>query len=426
MKTKSPLQIYLRTKLVTFDLKLKKFFRYSEILKRWVEISVDEIAKEIRLFDPSLKENKIKEEISKYGSINTAIFNEGKNFCFLNGFFKIGSRDFHKYSEKTYLYPTVDYCYVEGSESTLFNEKIDEIFQGDKAKINTFLDYASLALDNEVNFPGVILLIGDGANGKSLLLNTLRNVFGNRVSCLAVEELDDKFKNSQLIDAHINISEENDASFTSSRLNLIKSLTSGTERTFEEKFKKPSVHHVKVVFMFSLNQPPKIVEQSNAVSRRFRVLNFSRIFSEEEQDPELGQKLKNEYSAIFNQLHKRIIKIKKKGSIEVDEKIKNDTEVALKSSSPVKVFIDEKYTVSGSSKHKVVKKSLYEEFEKFCTLREFNLVGYQTFCKQVVSFENVKTGKENSGRERRQCFIGLVQKVRTRRVRRRRRNDNEK
>ncbi|MDP7445413.1 MAG: phage/plasmid primase, P4 family, partial [Candidatus Poseidoniia archaeon] len=147
------------------------------------------------------------------------------------------------------------------------------------------------------NLQKSLFFIGEGANGKSVFLETLAAVLDN-VSHLELSELFDRFKIAELecklanICTDVETSKVMDARF--------KKIVAGEPQSAERKFKEPFEFQPFAKILFSANDFIPTKDRTHGYYRRFDILKFNRIFKTEEQKPELLQELKEEVPGIFN------------------------------------------------------------------------------------------------------------------------------
>ena len=142
-----------------------------------------------------------------------------------------------------------------------------------------------------------LFLIGEGANGKSVFLETLAAVLDN-VSHLELSELFDRFKIAELEGKLANICTEVE---TSKVMDIrFKKIVAGEKQSAERKFKKRFEFNPFAKILFSANDFIPTKDRTHGFYRKFDILKFNRIFKLDEQKPDLLQELKKEVSGILN------------------------------------------------------------------------------------------------------------------------------
>jgi len=184
-----------------------------------------------------------------------------------------------------------------------FEQFLEEIFETDEDKedkkviVCELLGYSLLA---STKFETFAMLIGAGANGKSVLLNIVEALVGSE-NCSAVQpsQFDNKFQRAHLQGKLVNIVTEiaEGAEIADAAL---KAISSGERTTVEQKMKNPFDIHPYVLCWFATNHMPRTRDFSSALFRRAVILTFNHVFKEHEQDRHLIEKLKQELPGILN------------------------------------------------------------------------------------------------------------------------------
>jgi putative DNA primase/helicase len=129
-----------------------------------------------------------------------------------------------------------------------------------------------------------ILLIGDGANGKSTYLRAVLAFIGKyNTSALSLHKLEnDRFSAARLVGRLANICPDlptTDLVSTS----MFKSITGGDPLMAEYKFRDSFEFIPYARLVFSANHPPKSQDASPAFFRRWLVVPFERLYSSDER-----------------------------------------------------------------------------------------------------------------------------------------------
>jgi len=187
----------------------------------------------------------------------------------------------------------------------LFAHFLEEVFAGDKdcaEKCRTILEMIGYTLMSHCRHERFIILIGRGANGKSVLLSVLEGLVGpSNVAGVQPSQFDRSFMRAHLLSKLANIVTEikqgeviDDAS--------LKGIVSGEPTTVENKFKDPFNMRPFATCWFGTNHMPHTRDFSDALFRRALVVNFNNVFKPElgNSDPNLTAKLMAELPGILN------------------------------------------------------------------------------------------------------------------------------
>lgn len=188
--------------------------------------------------------------------------------------------------------------------SPRFQQFMDEIFQADAdgpQKARALLEMIAYTLVSHTRYERFILLVGNGANGKSVLLAVIRLLVG-AANCAAVQP--SQFGN-QFQRAHLHHKLANIVSELKEGAELdddaLKSIVSGEPTTVSKKFKDPFDMTPFATCWFGTNHLPHTNDFSDAMFRRALVVPFNRQFKPGvDADPLLKDKLAAELPGILN------------------------------------------------------------------------------------------------------------------------------
>ena len=124
------------------------------------------------------------------------------------------------------------------------------------------------------NFPHkVFILLGTGANGKSTLMNSLYNLFGDLATNVPINKLDRDDYVARLTNKLVNISDDVDFSYIKSSQN-VKTLASGDYIVGRELYQKAYNFRNKATLIFSLNEMVLFADHSYGLYRRLCIIPF--------------------------------------------------------------------------------------------------------------------------------------------------------
>lgn len=150
------------------------------------------------------------------------------------------------------------------------------------------------------DFEKMLVLVGDGANGKSVVLNTIINLLGKtNVANIPFDVLCSEFRAVGLRGKTANVSNEI-AHLGKINEGVLKQLVSGQPIDANEKYKAPRtmVSHAKLIV--ATNQLPSFSDATDGIWRRLIVIPFEVRIAPEDQDHGLSEQLKQELPGIFN------------------------------------------------------------------------------------------------------------------------------
>lgn len=189
----------------------------------------------------------------------------------------------------------------------LWDTFLDRILGGNAALIGYLQRYFGLCLTADIGEQILVILFGPGANGKSVLLDTVAAILGEYASeappgLLTVSRGSEHPTSvADLCGRRLVIASETDEG-RRLRVQLVKTLTGNARLKARfmraDFFEFPRTHKL----ILATNNKPIISETSHAIWRRIRLLPFEVVISPAEQDRRLTAKLVKEGPGILNWL----------------------------------------------------------------------------------------------------------------------------
>lgn len=185
----------------------------------------------------------------------------------------------------------------------MFCQFLHDVFRDDAdrdAKIVCVLELIGYTLMSHARHEKFVLLKGNGANGKSVLLRVIEALVGREnVAGVKPSEFESKFQRAHLHMKLANIVTE----LPEGKLiadDGLKAITSGELTTVEHKNRDPFDMRAFATCWFGTNHMPHTRDFSDGLFRRAVILEFNRTFAPSEQDASLADKLAQELPGILN------------------------------------------------------------------------------------------------------------------------------
>ncbi|MBU2645347.1 hypothetical protein KKI24_11630 [bacterium] len=211
--------------------------------------------------------------------------------------------DLQEHSRRDYLTVRIPVEYDPETPAPRFERFLEEIFEIDderEAKIKLILEIAGYCLLSSTELEKFVIMLGSGANGKSVLLKTLESLVGaENVAAVQPDQFANKFQIGYLRGKLLNSVTEI-AVGTQIADARLKAIASGESLTAEQKYGDPFNFEPFATCIFATNHMPHTRDFSEALMRRAIIINFNRVFRPEEQDKHLVAKLKEELRGILN------------------------------------------------------------------------------------------------------------------------------
>ena len=230
-----------------------------------------------------------------------------------------------------------------------------------------FQEWAGFHLIKDYRFQRVTVLVGDGDNGKSTLLNVLTRLLGKEnVSSENLYRLTtNRFSPAELYGKLANVAADigpDELKYTGP----LKTLTGGDSITAERKRRDPFkfINHAKMTF--SCNQLPRTPDETLAFYKRFIVIITGDPIPKEEQNPQILEEIttQEELSGILNWALIGLRNAITRGRLAEPTEILERKELYRNMSDPVTGFI-ETHIVENPETH-IIKEDAYRAFAQYC------------------------------------------------------------
>ena len=300
-----------------------------------------------------------------------------------NGIFNMTTMKLKQHSPAVPFRSQLNVSYDQRARPKKFMRFLMEVLE-DKKDRQTILEmFATALLRNTLSMEKAVMLIGEGANGKSTLLRTMTSVFGDKnVSAVSIHSLLwNRFSTASLDAKMLNIYGD----ISSKDLNyvgILKSIITGEEIEVEKKNKGSFIIRPYVKMFFAANRLPEVSEDSDAIYRRFLIIEFTRQFKGQDGNPTLLVELTTdeEKSGIFNLLigYARIV-IRHK-HLTYEPTTEQTRARWHDRADPIMQFFSE--CIKKAEGERPKKKDVYAAYVRFCKERHYISKSQQVFSKR--------------------------------------------
>lgn len=242
------------------------------------------------------------------------------------------------------------------------------------------------------------LFLGDGANGKSKLLELLKYLLGaDNCTNMALQAIESqRFAKATLFGKLANIY----ADIPSTRMEhvgVFKTLTGGDTVDGEKKFKERFSFNNTARLIFSTNKPPKVDEDTHAFWRRWIFINLPNKFEGKKADKQLLQKLtkKSELSGLLNVALNGLKRLLNKQEYSYELSPDEIAEWHQRASDPLYAFIED--ICETSSLAWISKDELYDAFIDYCDEQNIPRIGKESFGRALKNAKNVHATFQRRG-----------------------------
>ena len=299
----------------------------------------------------------------KSSTTTEELFNRQPIFNFRNCILDLKTGETEEHSPAFLSTVQVDYDYDAEADCPRWKQFISEVMAGRELSMKLLQEMAGYILFEDCSLQKCFFLMGDGANGKSVFLNTIQKVFGTaNVSNVQMSNLDEPFQRINLINSLVNISTETSTNIKGAE-SIFKQVVVGD--TINGCYKNKDFVNFKprCVMISACNEYVKSNDTTKGFLRRICFIDFPCHFEGEKADINLEKKLEEELSGIFNWAYEGYKSLQAQKHFtktpEQVEMMKEFTQLA----EPVLAFINEELVGYVGD---MERSELYNRYKKWC------------------------------------------------------------
>jgi putative DNA primase/helicase len=302
-------------------------------------------------------------------------FNVNKKILnFPNGDLEIESGELRNHSRNNFTTIQMNYSYDPAAECPEWLKFIEEITDGARDRQDLLQEMFGYCLTHDTRYQKCFYLIGDGANGKSVLLGVLESLIGEEnTSHVEIAFLNSDFQRIKLANSMVNVCNDikTDVAGTGS---FFKAIVTGD--TISGCFKGKDFFDFKpsCKMVFAANNMLSTRDIDNGFLRRICFLNFPITFvndpkkkNERKRVPDLQKKLLKELPGILNWSLQGLKALTEQGSFTNttdQERLIRELEMI---NDPIAAFVDDViveklYMFSVMQDRDII----YNEYKKWC------------------------------------------------------------
>jgi putative DNA primase/helicase len=197
--------------------------------------------------------------------------------------------------------------YDPNANAPLWNKFLTEIMSGDTELVNFLQRAVGYALTGDTREECLFFCYGQGSNGKSTFLETLRSMLGEYArqtdfNTFLAHRFDSGGPRTDIARLHgarlVTASEADSEKGFDSK--LIKMLTGSDTVTARKLYESETEFKPQHKLFLAANHKPIVKEQTEGFWRRIRLIPFTAVFTADNRDKRLAQKLLKEIPGILN------------------------------------------------------------------------------------------------------------------------------
>ena len=330
-------------------------------------------------------------KVIKSAVVTNKLFNVNPVINFINGTLEIEPEiKFREHRHEDCCTYCLDYPYNPSASSTEWTSFLDTVTNHDDKKICLLQELSGYVLFPDNRLQKCAVLIGTGANGKSVFLNVLTKIFGSQnVSNVEMSSLSQDFQVIQLMNSMLNISAETRTNVAGAE-SKFKQITAGDEISACYKGKDYITFRPRAKMFLACNEYVKSSDTTEGWTRRFCFVDFPMHFVEipnpnnpEElpidRDIEMKLTSNEQLSAIFNWVLQGYQILKACGYFTEPEDQKAINEEFKELSNPLIEFAKELQINNAINNNQ-----LYLRYKNWCDETGHNPLARNTFQKRIA------------------------------------------
>lgn len=235
---------------------------------------------------PAIKRNNLREAfdnikfkvIAKPVKINTNYLNLD------NGLFDIKNQMLIEHSPLIFTVNKIPCSYQPDLTCPAVDNVLSKTCCGDTSLIALLVQMLGYILIPDCRYQKSFIFLGGGSNGKSVILEMMRQFIGeHNCSSLALEDLSQRFRTSELVGKLLNIGDDSSHGLLENTA-IFKKLVTGDTITVERKHENQFQFANTAKLIFAANSLPPTTDKSNGFFRRCIIIPFNAKFTPQDKD----------------------------------------------------------------------------------------------------------------------------------------------
>lgn len=288
-----------------------------------------------------------------------------------------GSVTPHEHTKDDLFFYCLGYCYDPHAECPKWHAFLDRVLPDQDAQ-QLLAEYIGYCLMSDHTMEKMLLLYGEGLNGKSVTLEIVEALLGSmNVSYMSLADLtNDDVKRAAIVGKMLNISHESGKDVNP---NVLKQLTSGERVTIRRLYHNPDETNNYGKLIAAFNVLPR-AENTFGFFRRLLFLPYLVTIPKEEIDRQLAVKLKEELPGILNWVFEALPGLMSRREFSPCESSDKALEQYRLQSDNVRLFLNEACVVSEFT---TLASELFTAYRTFCINSSLKPVGKNRFYERL-------------------------------------------
>lgn len=324
------------------------------------------------------------DRIQSENPVSQTKFDKNKNIIVVkNGLLNIETGELREHTPDEIYTSKFNFNYDPNAQlSEVFKNYLNSVFEGVEYQIDIIQEFFGYCLCNHYKFAVFLLLLGEGGNGKGVLLNILKYFIGDQnASGLSLQDIcsNDKFTLADLYQKKINVCGDISKAKIPNTDNL-KKITGRDLIRAQFKYGQP-FHFVNTAKIINAcNEMPKITDETKGFFDRLIIIDFPNSFrNTENEDVNLEEKIltKESMSGILTWAIQGYQRLMKQGCFSHSKTLEEKMEQYTKKVDPLEFYIDNCITENQGGYVKT--NDLYKDYVDFAKENDLKVFPEKTF-----------------------------------------------
>lgn len=296
-----------------------------------------------------------------------------------------GSRELREHNREDFFTYCLNYEYDVNAECPLWHRFLDQMLPDPESQ-EILAEYIGYCFTHNLNLEKMLVLYGNGSNGKSVVLDVIEALVGSQnVSNVGLADLTkDNEQRSLLENKLVNISHESDEELSAS---VLKTIVSGEPVNVRQLYVGTHVMKKYAKLITSFNTLPK-AEATHGFYRRFKILDFKVTISDAEADTDLARKIVHELSGIMNWVLSALERLINQRGFSPCKACDEALFKYKTLSNSAYLFFSQRCEISSMSP--THGPTLYKAYREFCLDEGLNSLGKNKFFERFAQIDGVK------------------------------------
>lgn len=227
-----------------------------------------------------------------------------------------------------------------------------------------------------------LLLVGEGSNGKSVFLDTLKALVGkDNYSSLTLGDIQSDTNRYQLDGKLFNLAEETPSKALVDGT-MFKNLVTGGEFIVRLLYKQPYVVKNVAKFIFACNELPPTTDVTLGMFRRIMIAPFNATFDGTTDDKHIRKKLIAELPGILNKCIIGYKRLKQQGYFSECKSSESEKNKYKLSMDTVSAWFEDSCRIE-SHDDKVIVEELFKDYTMYTELKNDKPMNYIHFARRL-------------------------------------------